>query len=194
MIAIVPSATLLGVEGTPVSVEVHVSTGLPTFNIVGLPDAPCRESRDRVRAALQSSGLTWALKRVTVNLAPSGTRKGGPGLDLPIAMGLLVASEQLPAEAVAGCAFLGELGLDGSIRRVPGIVPLVAALAARVVVVPPDCFAEANVVGCQEVRVARTLGELVAALKGESPWPDPPVAAPLAATGPPPPDLADVRG
>jgi predicted ATPase with chaperone activity len=102
VIAIVPSATLLGVEGTPVSVEVHVSNGLPSYNIVGLPDAPCRESRDRVRAALLSSGLQWSLKRVTVNLAPSGTRKGGPGLDLPIAMGLLVASDVLPAEAIAG--------------------------------------------------------------------------------------------
>ena len=120
MIATIPSATLLGVEGTPVAVEVHVSNGLPGFTVVGLPDASCRESRDRVRAALLSSGLSWPLKRVTVNLAPSSVRKGGGGLDLPIAVGLLVASEELPAEAVAGCAFVGELGLDGSIRRVPG--------------------------------------------------------------------------
>lgn len=194
MIAIVPSATLLGVEGTPVSVEVHVANGLPAYNIVGLPDAPCRESRDRVRAALQSSQLVWPLKRITVNLAPSGTRKGGPGLDLPIAMGLLVASGVLPAELVGGCAFLGELGLDGSIRRVPGLVPLVAALSARVVVVPPDCFAEASVVGRHEVRVAGSLTELLGALRGEIPWPDPPVAGPAAVVGPPAPDLADVRG
>ena len=194
MIAIVPSATLLGVEGTPVSVEVHVANGLPAYNIVGLPDAPCRESRDRVRAALQSSKLPWPLKRITVNLAPSGTRKGGPGLDLPIAMGLLVASEVLPAEVVAGWAFLGELGLDGSIRRVPGIVPLVAALSARLVVVPPDCFTEASVVGRHEIRVAGSLTELLAALRGELPWPDPPAAAPALSAGPRPPDLADVRG
>ena len=193
MIAIVPSATLLGVDGTPVSVEVHVSNGLPTYNIVGLPDAPCRESRDRVRAALSSTGLPWSLKRVTVNLAPSGTRKGGPGLDLPIAIGLLVASDQLPAEAIAGCAFLGELGLDGSIRRVPGMVPLVAALSTRVVVVPPDCFAEASVVGRHTVRVAGSLAELLAALRGEAPWPDPP-SGPPPAPPPPAPDLADVRG
>ena len=194
MIAIVPSATLLGVEGTPVSVEVHVANGLPAYNIVGLPDAPCRESRDRVRAALQSSQLVWPLKRITVNLAPSGTRKGGPGLDLPIAMGLLVASGVLPAELVGGCAFLGELGLDGSIRRVPGLVPLVAALSARVVVVPPDCVAEASVVGRHEVRVAGSLTELLGALRGEIPWPDPPVAGPVRPVGPPAPDLADVRG
>ena len=194
MIAIVPSATLLGVEGTPVSVEVHVSKGLPSYNVVGLPDAACRESRDRVRAALLSSGLPWSLKRVTVNLAPSGVRKGGPGLDLPIAVGLLVASGELEAEAVAGCGFLGELGLDGSIRRVPGIVPLVAALSTRVVVVPPDCFAEASVVGRHKVRVAGSVSELLAALRGSAPWPDPPVAAPAPPPGPEAPDLADVRG
>ena len=155
MIATIPSATLLGVEGTPVAVEVHVSNGLPGFTVVGLPDASCRESRDRVRAALLSSGLTWPLKRVTVNLAPSSVRKGGAGLDLPIAVGLLVASGDLAGEAVAGCGFVGELGLDGSIRRVPGMVPLVAALSTRVVVVPPDCFAEASVVGDHKVRVLK---------------------------------------
>ena len=86
MIATIPSATLLGVDGRPVSVEVHVSNGLPGFTVVGLPDASCRESRDRARAALLSSGLAWPLRRVTVNLAPSSLRKGGAGLDLPIAI------------------------------------------------------------------------------------------------------------
>ncbi|TMM15374.1 MAG: hypothetical protein E6G01_10665, partial [Actinobacteria bacterium] len=136
MIAAIPSATLFGVEGRPVSVEVHVSNGLPGFTVVGLPDAACRESRDRVRAALLSSGLPWPLRRVTVNLAPSGVRKGGAGLDLPIAIGLLVASGQLPADAVEQCGFLGELGLDGSLRRIPGVVALVDAMSVRAVVVP----------------------------------------------------------
>jgi len=192
--AIIPSATLLGVDGTSVSVEVHLSNGLPSYTVVGLPDAPCRESRDRVRAALLSSGFKWSLKRVTVNLAPSGLRKGGPGLDLPIAIGLLVEASELEPEAVAGCGFVGELGLDGSIRRVTGVVPLVAAICSRVVVVPPECFAEAAVVGRHKVRVAATLAELVAALRGQGPWPDPPVVVPgpiAAAEGP---DLADVRG
>ena len=85
MLAIVPSATLLGVEGRPVAVEVHVSNGLPGFTVVGLPDTACREARDRVRAALLSTGLSWPMRRVTVNLAPSGIRKTGAGLDLPIA-------------------------------------------------------------------------------------------------------------
>jgi magnesium chelatase family protein len=193
VIASIPSATLLGVDGRPVQVEVHVSSGLPGFNVVGLPDAACRESRDRVRAALLSSDLPWPLRRVTVNLAPSGLRKGGAGLDLPIAVGLLVAAGELDTEAVVGTAMVGELGLDGSIRRVPGVVPLVDAVDARAVVVAPDCAAEAAVVGRHRVRVAATLRELVACLKGEAPWPAPPAAPP-----PPPlaaaPDLADVRG
>src|SRR5918992_5276764 len=118
MLATVPSATLHGVEGRPVRVEVHVSNGLPGFSVVGLPDATCRESRDRVRAALLSSGLPWPMRRVTVNLAPSGMRKAGAGLDLPIAVALLAAAGELPVDAVADTAFIGELGLDGSLRRV----------------------------------------------------------------------------
>ena len=134
MLATVPSATLLGARGRPVTVEVHVANGLPGFTIVGLPDEACRESRDRVRAALLSSGLTWPLQRVTVNLAPSGVRKGGAGLDLPIAVGVLVASAAVPAEAIEGLAFVGELGLDGSVRRVPGMVPLADAVGDTAVV------------------------------------------------------------
>ncbi len=193
MIATIPSATLLGVEGRPVAVEVHVSTGLPGFTLVGQPDPVCREARDRVRAALLSSGLPWPMKRVTVNLAPGLLRKVGPGLDLPIAIGLLVATDELDPEAVAGCAFLGELGLDGSLRRVPGIVPMVGALDARVVVVPFDCVSEAGVVGKVRVRGAGRLAELVSCLRGNDPWPDPPLS-PVSAPAAPGPDLADVRG
>jgi magnesium chelatase family protein len=194
VIATIPSATLLGVEGRRVAVEVHVSSGLPGFTLVGHPDPVCREARDRVRAALLSSGLPWPMKRVTVNLAPGLLRKVGPGLDLPIAVGLLVATGELDPEAVAGCGFLGELGLDGSLRRVPGIVPMVGALDARAVVVPVDCVAEAAIVGRVRVRSAGRLAEVVACLRGHDPWPDPPPPAasadPVAAR----PDLADVRG
>jgi magnesium chelatase family protein len=193
VLAIIPSATLLGVEGRPVSVEVHVSPGLPGYTVVGLPDAACRESRDRVRAALLSSDVAWPLKRVTVNLAPSDLRKTGAGLDLAIAVGLLVASGLLEPAAIDGCAFLGELGLDGSLRRVPGMVPLVAALPGDVAVVPAPCAAEAGLVGRHKVRAVATLTELVLALRGDAPWPDPP---PVDAEPPAPvePDLADVRG
>jgi len=192
VLAIVPSATLLGVEGRPVAVECQVSNGLPGFTVVGLPDTACREARDRVRAALISSGLTWPQRKVTVNLAPSGIRKTGGGLDLPIAIALLVANDELDAESIAGVAFLGELGLDGSVRRVPGTVPLVEAIAARTVVVPLDCGAEAGLVGGPDVRGAATLKSLVECLKGEEVWP----ALPRfhAEPAPPGPDLADVRG
>jgi magnesium chelatase family protein len=193
VIALIPSASLLGVDGHPVTVEVHVSNGLPGFTVVGLPDAACRESRDRVRAALLSSGLTWPLRRVTVNLAPSGMRKGGAGLDLAIAVGLLVAAGQLPAEAVEGCAFIGELGLDGSLRPVPGVVPLVDALAERTVVVPLSCAREASLVGRHVIRGATRLRDLVDALLGAFPWPALPAPGSAAASAPAP-DLADVRG
>ena len=109
MLAAVRSATLFGVEGHPVTVEVHVGTGLPTFQIVGLPDEACRESRDRVRAAVLSSGLAWPTGRITVNLAPSSQRKGGSGLDLAIAVGVLAAAEQIPAASVEGLGFIAEL-------------------------------------------------------------------------------------
>ena len=177
MLAIVPSATLLGAEGRPVSVEVHVANGLPAFSVVGLPDEACREARDRVRAAMLSSGLPWPLTRITVNLAPSGVRKSGAGLDLAIAVGVLVAAEVVPADAVHGLAFLGELGLDGSVRRVPGIVPIVAALDGSTPVVPPGCEAEAALVARREVRSARNLTELVEVLARGAPWP-PPAPAP----------------
>lgn len=193
VLAMVPSATLVGVQGQPISVEVHVSTGLPSFTIVGLPDASCRESRDRVRAAILSSGLRWPQKRITVNLAPSGVRKGGAGLDLPIAVALLVADEQLPAPAVTGMAFVGELGLDGTLRRVPGTLALVHAVDRPVVVLPPSCAAEARIVPDLEVRCPSTLEDLGLALRGQRSWDEPPDA--VAPDVPPPvPDLADVRG
>lgn len=209
MIASIPSATLLGVRGRPVLVEVHVSNGLPGFTVVGLPDAACREARDRVRAALLSSGLPWPLRRVTVNLAPSGVRKTGAGLDLPIAVGLLVATGELDSAAVCGCAFVGELGLDGTIRAVPGALPLVDALSSPAVVLPPACLPEALLVGGQVMRTARSLRELVDALSGRIAWPDLALAKPAHHQRVPAPsetatvggqhareplDLADVRG
>ena len=193
MLASVASSTLFGVEGRPVSVEVHTSSGLPAFTVVGLPDAACRESRDRVRAALLSSGLPWPLQRVTVNLAPSGVRKGGAALDLPIAVALLVATEQLLPEWVAGHAFLGELGLDGSVRRMPGVLPLVDALPKCSVVISRDAEVEARLVAHGQVRGVASLSQLVAALSGRAPWPDP-VAPGEPETPALVPDLADVRG
>jgi magnesium chelatase family protein len=182
------------VDGRSVSVEVHVSTGLPGFTVVGLPDAAVRESRDRVRAALLSSQLPWPSRRVTVNLAPSGIRKTGAGLDLPIAVGVLVAAEVLPADCVQHTAFVGELGLDGSVRPVPGIASLVASMAGERIVVPAGASAEAALVAGERVRPASTVAELVAALRGQSPWPaisSPPGGLPSRAREP---DLLEVRG
>jgi magnesium chelatase family protein len=201
VIAAIPSAVLVGVDGKLVSVEVHVSNGLPGFTVVGLPDAAVRESRDRVRAALLSSGLSWPLRRVTVNLAPSGMRKGGAGLDLPIAIGVLVAAGELKEEAVAGMAFVGELGLDGSLRGVPGTVVLAEVLDGYRLVVPDESDLEARLARHREVLSSTTLCGLIDHLTGGRPW-SPPVdirdrphevteAGPQALAGP---DLADVRG
>jgi magnesium chelatase family protein len=203
MLACVRSAMLFGVEGLIVDVEVHVSTGLPSYTFVGLPDAAVREARDRVRAALLSSGLSWPQRRVTVNLAPSGVRKSGPGLDLPFALGLMTASEELPAGVLDGVGVLGELGLDGSLRSIPGVLVMVDALrrsGAAAVLVPADNAAEAALVGGIRILPARSLAEARDALKGEGDWA--PVHAmpsePADGDGPTGddsgPDLAIVRG
>ena len=193
MLATVPSATLVGVRGQSVQVEVHVGQGLPTFTLVGRPDASCREARDRVRAAFASSGLKFpSSQRVTVNLAPTDVPKTGAGLDLPIAVALLVADDQLPSGAASGLAFAAELGLDGALRPVVGAVPLVDAMEGYVPVVAPDDLAEAATVR-PEARAVYHLAELVAVLRGEAPWPLVDVP-PLVIGGRPVSDLADVRG
>ncbi len=193
MLASIPSASLLGATGIPVRVEVHIGKGLPGFRIVGQPDPACRESRDRVRAAVMSAGREWPTRCITVNLAPSGPRKIGAGLDLAIAVGVVVASEQLPAACVDGLGFVGELGLDGSLRRVAGVAPMVAVLGDVVAVVPTASAAEALVAARREVRTAATLRDVLAALAEEEPWQE--MAAGLdTVEEEPAPDLADVRG
>lgn len=193
MLGLVPSASLLGVDGHAVTVEVHVSSGLPSFTVVGSPDAACREASGRVRAAMLSSGCVWPMQRVTVNLAPPTVRKIGSGLDLAIAIALLVASEQLSPEVVEGRAFLGELGLDGTLRPVAGTLCLIEALGERAVVLPAASAGEAALIGGRAVHGLDTLAGVLACLQGEEPWP---TAAPASA-----PesmlrvlDLADVRG
>lgn len=193
MLATVASATLIGVDGLPVTVEAHVASGLPGFSVVGLPDASCREARDRVRAAILSSGLRWPQRRMTINLAPSGLRKAGSGLDLPIAMAVLAADGQVDPRQLHGLALVGELGLDGAVRAIPGILALVDAIDARSVVVPAAAIAEAALVGRHHVHPATTLRALVAVVRGEEGWPQwhPPPSGDTVGPGP---DLADVRG
>ncbi len=198
MLASVNSAVLEGVVGRVVTVEVHVSRGLPGYTVVGLPDATGRESRERVRAALLSSGLPYPMKRVTVNLAPASVRKSGSGLELAVALALTSADGGLPSGVLDGVGVLGELGLDGSVRPVVGTLALVDALTragSTCVIVPAANAAEANLVPGVHVRVARSLGELHECLKGEQPWPDAPEPEPAEDTEPDEPlDLIDVRG
>jgi magnesium chelatase family protein len=201
MLASVRSATLAGVDGQAVTVDVHVSAGLPAYHVVGLPDAAVRESHARVRAALLSSQLEWPRTRITVNLAPGGVRKTGAGLELAVALGVMLAGDQLPAGGLDGIGVLGELGLDGAVRPVPGALALVDALGragSGVVVVPEANVVEARLVAGVEVRSARSLVELRDCLKGEAAWPSPPdpraVADPDAGLDDDPLDLAEVRG
>jgi magnesium chelatase family protein len=193
MLATVASAALLGVDGHPVAVEVHATDGLPCFTVVGQPDGACREARDRVRAAIESSGLRWQHRRFTVNLAPTGLRKAGAGLDLAIAVAVLAATERLPLQAVAGMGFVGELGLDGGIRPVPGVLSLVDAVDAPAVVVPTASSGESGLVQGRQVHPAPDLATVIACLTGQRSWPQPaaPVVAPAPSAAP---DLAEVRG
>ncbi|CAN5868302.1 YifB family Mg chelatase-like AAA ATPase [soil metagenome] len=194
MLAAISSASLLGAGGHAVTVEVHVGKGLPGYQLVGMPDAACRESRDRVRAAVMSSDLSWpATDRITVNLAPSGERKGGSGLDLAIAVGVLVASEQIPPHPAQRFGYLGELGLDGALRAVPGVAPMVSVLSGDEVVVPAASQLEAGIAATTPVHAVNTLRELADVLGNGEPWPDAP-SPPVAEHEEPQPDLADVNG
>src|SRR6185295_19033947 len=127
MLARLRTAAIFGVEACPVHVEVDVSFGLPTFAMVGLPDASVRESRDRVRSAIRNCGFEFPPHRITVNLAPADVRKAGASFDLPIALGILAASGVVERRHVADLVLLGELSLDGSIQAARGVLPIAAA-------------------------------------------------------------------
>src|SRR2546422_3217352 len=129
MLARVRSAAVLGIDAYLVDVETDIANGLPTFATVGLPQGAVKEGRERVYAALANTGYTFPLKRITVNLAPADIRKDGSAFDLPIAVGILAATEQISGERLGRVAVLGELGLEGAIRPVRGALPV--ALAAR---------------------------------------------------------------
>ncbi len=163
MLAVVSSATLLGLEGRVIRVEVDVAPGLPGFTIVGLADTALQEARERVRGALRNAGYVHPPRRITVNLAPADLRKAGASLDLAIAIGILLGSEQVtPSRRRIG--FLGELSLGGEVRSVPGILPMVAALArrgVRTVAVAETAAAEAALVGGIEVVGLGTLASAV---------------------------------
>jgi magnesium chelatase family protein len=162
VLATVLSATVQGLDGTRVAVEIDLQRGLRSFQIVGLPSLAVRESRERVVAALQNSGFELPEKRLTVNLAPADLPKEGSGFDLPIALGVLAASEQCSAAELQGVCVLGELALDGSVRPVRGVLPISIAmrrLGVRRLLVPRHNVAEARLVPDLEVTGCATLQE-----------------------------------
>ncbi|MEW6568974.1 MAG: YifB family Mg chelatase-like AAA ATPase [Chloroflexota bacterium] len=197
MLAKVHSCAIVGLEGAIVEVEVDTSRGLPSFTIVGLPDAAVQESRERVQAAVKNAGLIFPRQRLTVNLAPASLRKEGPAYDLPIALGALVASGQVKPDLLEGALVVGELSLDGSVRHVRGVLPM-AALARREgfrrLFVPAEDAGEAGLIPELEVVPVSSLTALVNHLSGVVPIPavdrtrlPPPASIPVT-------DFCEVKG
>ncbi|GEC97065.1 MAG: hypothetical protein RLZZ220_2370 [Pseudomonadota bacterium] len=193
-LAVLTSRALVGLAAPEVSVEVHLANGLPAFALVGLPDVEVREARDRVRAALQTSQFEFPQRRITVNLAPADLPKEGGLFDLAIALGILAASGQIPADALAQYEFSGELSLSGELRPVRGGLALArqAAESGRTLILPAANAAEAALVNGVTILPAPNLLAVVAHLCRHTLL-EPYTGAPLA---PPPsyPDLADVKG
>ena len=196
MLATIHSAGVLGIDAYQVEVEVDCAQGLPQFTVVGLAAAAVKESRERVSAALVNSGFVLPARRTTVNLAPADRRKDGTAFDLPVALGLLVATGQVGAECVEGITAIGELALDGSLRPVRGVLPvtrLVARDPRRTLVIPPENVREAQLVAGAQLATPSSLRELVTGLRRRRL--DPPPSSPNGSVemqeGP---DLRDVVG
>lgn len=206
------SVTLLGVDGVVVEVQADIEPGLTVFNLVGLPDKSVTESRDRVRAALVNSGEEWPPRRITVGLTPATVPKTGSGFDLAVACAIVAANGKIDPELLADLIMVGEVGLDGRVRAVRGILPAVMAAAAAGcgrVAVPESVAVEARLVPDIEVLGVRSLRHLFAVLRGLPPpdepplpavtGPDPETVGSMLVSGPglpglPPPDLAEVAG
>ncbi len=198
VLASVPTFALEGVDAREVTVEVDARRGLPAFTVVGLPDTAVREARERVRSALLNSELEFPLQRLTVNLAPAWVRKAGASFDLAIAVGVLAASGQVPAEALEGCAVSGELSLGGALRPVRGALPIALGCTAAGIgrlVVAPEIASEAGLADELEVCAVPDLRRLVELLHGRwTPDPPPRAGSDSETSSRPVPDLADVRG
>lgn len=170
MPAKVPGGAVLGIDGYLVYVEVDVSSGLPAFEIVGLPDTAIREARERVRAALRNSGYEFPLRRITVNLAPARIRKEGAGFDLPIAIGILSAIGEVDNRKVADCVFVGELSLDGNVRGTPGVLSIALATKEwgfKEMIVAESNVGEAALVDGLDIYGVGTLREVIRHLNGD---------------------------
>ena len=194
MLARAVTHALVGLDPRRVEVEAHIQNGVPAFAIVGLADRACQEARERVRSGIVSAELEFPGRRVTVNLAPAELRKEGSGFDLPIALAVLAASRQVPRDELERHASVGELALDGRVRRVGGVLA-VAEGARRLgldrLLCPPECAAEAELAGVEAIPV-RHLADAVAYLRGEQ-EPDPVLPARTQAPSPLA-DLGEVRG
>jgi magnesium chelatase family protein len=201
-LTVAPTVALLGVRAHAVRVECGVSSGLPAVRLVGLPDASVREAVDRVRSAIQRSGLRWPRERIVVNLAPAELPKVGSGFDVPLALSVLAASGQLDPARLARVWTHGELGLDGRLRGVPGTLAAVLGarrLGVRRIVVPTDASEATAAVTGLEVLAAADLAEVVAVVSGRRPVralppPTRPVGPDADTSRPSDGDLADVRG
>jgi len=169
MLAKVKTAAVVGLEGHMVDVEVDISSGLPAVTVVGLPDAAVQEAKERVRAAIRNSGFNFPMKRIVVNLAPADLKKAGPSYDLPIAIGILLSSEQMSTDS-SRAIFLGELSLDGSLRHTHGILPMVALAREEnfdTIVVPEVDAREASMIEGAKIIPVASLSQLVGYLQGE---------------------------
>ena len=186
---------LLGLHAPQIEVEVHISSGLPSLTIVGLPEAAVRESKDRVRSAIINSGFLFPTKRLTINLAPADLPKDGSRLDLPIALGILIASGQLPENCTDGFEFIGELALDGHLRPVSGTLTIAMACqqAQHRLLLPTANLDEASQLPEFEVYAASHLQQVCAHFLGNSPLKAAPQKS-MAASSRYPFDLADVKG
>ena len=172
MLAFIESCGLSGIDGYRVTVEVNLVYGMPMFEIVGLPDASVKESRERVRAALKNSGFPFPSERLTVNLAPADQKKEGPSYDLPIALGMLTCMGVVPAEAAQGVCVFGELSLDGTVRAVRGVLPMAISAVERGVkrlMVPEANVNELRCVEGAEITPVGSLNAAVRHLTGERP-------------------------
>ena len=189
------SVGLVGVRGHLVEVEADLANGLPQVTLSGLPDTALSEAKDRVRAAIVNSGEPWPSRRITINLLPASLPKHGSGFDLALACALLAGAGRLPLAALDGVVVIGELGLDGSVRPVRGVLPMVLAAAragVRRVVVPLANATEAALVSEVTVHATDSLARLVEFVRGQAPLLDPPAAQEVVVpTGP---DLAEVVG
>jgi magnesium chelatase family protein len=193
-LAVLHSRALAGFEAPPVAVEVHLGGGLPSFTIVGLPDAEVKEAKDRVRAALQTSRFDFPARRITVNLAPAELPKEGARFDLPIALGILAASGQIPGDRLGEFEFAGELSLSGELRAVRGALAMTyrASRSGRAFMLPLASAPEAALVDDAEIYAAPSLLGVCAHFRNEMPLER---YAPTAAAAPPQyPDLAEVKG